>query len=100
MSGFKLGTRRRDYEGEITQRQLDLERWQREHARRTDQQFQRALMKAAARGKERVRQGTFVDPTPFTGRMIHPEPFYSGCSSAALACADAPGSEREFSDSV
>lgn len=50
--------------------------------------FQDAMKQAIYLGIEHVREGVFHDTTPFVGRMIHPEPLFSGCSSSAGLCAD------------
>jgi hypothetical protein len=56
---------------------------------RADAAFQSLMAEAIRTGSEHAKCGIFKDDTPFVGRMIHPEPVSSGCSSAAGMCADA-----------
>lgn len=64
--------------------------------RNEDSHFRAAMLRAIKSGCERVQEGVFHDPTPFTGKMIRPEPCFSGCSSSAELCADSGDAKGAF----
>src|SRR5262249_43997490 len=55
---------------------------------RMNDRFSAAMMAAIEAGLEAPTIGVRVDKTPFVGRVVHPEPVHSGCTSAASLCAD------------
>jgi hypothetical protein len=72
-------------DGELTDRAADL-------------MFQDLMRRAINRGHESCREGVFKNTTPFVGRMIHPEPVHSCCTSSASLCADVGDDARNFTD--
>ena len=48
----------------------------------------KAMAKAIKRGREKVKAGTFVDPSPSQARRIRGEVAVSACGSPATMCAD------------
>lgn len=63
--------------------------------RECDQKFRAAMVRALVLGREKFTQGVFKDDRPFVGKIVRPEPFYSGCSSAAALCAEMGSVEEE-----
>ena len=61
-----------------------------------DKSFQRAMRQAISAKKENPSIGIFHDHRPFVGRVIRPEPQFSGCSSAASLCAEAGDPQGAF----
>lgn len=53
-----------------------------------DSAFRNALRQAIAKGREKAREGVFVDASPFLPRRYVGEAQFSGCGSPGAMCAE------------
>lgn len=63
----------------------------RDEAIKSNDAFILAMAKAVKRGREKVKPGTFVDPTPTYARRIRGDVAISACGSPAAMCLESSG---------
>jgi hypothetical protein len=76
------------------------EKQERQAAVTSNEAFARAMKKAMARGREKVRAGTFVDTSPTHARRIYAEPRMSSCGSPSAMCLESGAMQAGGAESL